>query len=272
MWMQENDMKKTKIQQFTYGGEVYTYELYLGGVKRINLRVRADGSIRMSAPTWTTQARREAFLAEHAPRMIEAVKQRQMSDEEGMPTECYRDGGFVTYLGKRLTLRVCPASRPQRRRTCCELDDENDPAALIVLVKGEAEQSMIERAVLDWKKERLLALIEAYRSTLVEPVFAHILPCYDCPSSRYIFHPTSICVHAMTSRWGSCNHGKGNLNFNLWLINAPIRCVEYVIVHEFAHFIHPDHSPKFYALMDALMPDWRARRKRLNETPIPRSQ
>ncbi|MBO5897462.1 MAG: metal-dependent hydrolase, partial [Clostridia bacterium] len=62
-------MKNPRLMQFTYGGEVYPYELYVGGVKRLNLRVRADGSIRMSVPSRTSQARIDTFLAENAPRM-----------------------------------------------------------------------------------------------------------------------------------------------------------------------------------------------------------
>ena len=265
-------MKKARQMHFTYGGEVYPYELHVGGVKRLNLRVRADGSIRMSVPRWTTQARIDAFLAENAPRMIEAVKQRRATASEAEMTECYRDGGFVTYLGERVTLRVLSASSGQRRRAVCLLDDENMPRVLYVCLKGEAEKGVIESAVLEWKKERLLTLVERYRKTLVEPIFSRVLPRYDRPSVRYIARPNAIRVHTMTSRWGSCNHIKGNLNFNLWLINAPPRCIEYVIIHEFAHFIHPDHSPKFHALLDALMPDWRERRKQLNDTPIPRGE
>ncbi len=264
-------MKKPKQLQFTHGGQVYPYELHLGGVKRLNLRVRADGSIRVSAPTHTTQARIDAFLAEHAPRMIEAIKRRQNVREESAPTECYRDGGYVTYLGERVSLRVISAPRGQRRRAVCTLDDETAPTALTVSIKGAAEKSEIERAVLEWKKERLLTLVEKCRKTMVEPTFTRVLS-REQPLPRYIERPTAVRVHAMTSRWGSCHYSKGSLNFNLWLINTPIRCIEYVIVHEFAHFIHPDHSPRFHTLMDALMPDWRARRKQLNETPIPRRE
>ena len=56
-------MNKPKQMQFTYGGKVYTYELYLGGVKRLNLRIRPDGSIRVSAPLLTLQRRINDFLS-----------------------------------------------------------------------------------------------------------------------------------------------------------------------------------------------------------------
>ena len=44
---------------------------------------------------------------------------------------------------------------------------------------------------------------------------------------------------------------------------APAECIEYVVLHEFAHFVHPNHSKDFYALVEKLMPDWKERREML---------
>ena len=69
-----------------------------------------------------------------------------------------------------------------------------------------------------------------------------------------------IKLRRMTSRWGSCRPKTGVLTFNTGLIHADEACIEYVVTHEFCHFIHPDHSPAFHALMTRLMPDWRERK------------
>ena len=47
------------------------------------------------------------------------------------------------------------------------------------------------------------------------------------------------------------------------LIRAPIGCIDYVITHELAHLIHPNHSADFYELLDTVMADWEARKQRL---------
>jgi predicted metal-dependent hydrolase len=78
------------------------------------------------------------------------------------------------------------------------------------------------------------------------------------------YSPTSVRITDATQRWGSCNH-KGGLNFSWRLIQAPLEIVDYVIVHELVHLKQPDHSPKFWAKVEALMPDYKRRREWLRE-------
>ena len=75
-----------------------------------------------------------------------------------------------------------------------------------------------------------------------------------------VLYPT-IRYRNMVSRWGSCQPKRGILTFNYALVEAPISCVEYVVVHEFTHFLHPDHSKKFYQQLAMFMPDWKDRKK-----------
>ena len=70
-----------------------------------------------------------------------------------------------------------------------------------------------------------------------------------------------VRVRKMQTRWGSCNHAKGYLNFSLNLIERDPRFVEYVVLHELTHLIHANHGADFYALIAQIMPDFRARIK-----------
>ena len=70
-----------------------------------------------------------------------------------------------------------------------------------------------------------------------------------------------VRVRKMQTRWGSCNHAKGYLNFSLSLIERDRRFIEYVVLHELAHLVHANHGTDFYALIAQIMPDFRARIK-----------
>lgn len=63
------------------------------------------------------------------------------------------------------------------------------------------------------------------------------------------------------TRWGSCNHKKGYLNFSFNLIYKDERFIEYVVLHELTHLIYPHHQKSFYDFIAALMPDFKARLK-----------
>jgi predicted metal-dependent hydrolase len=78
------------------------------------------------------------------------------------------------------------------------------------------------------------------------------------------YSPASVRITDACQRWGSCNH-QGGLNFSWRLIQAPLEIVDYVIVHELVHLRQPDHSRKFWAKVEVLMPDYKRRRAWLRE-------
>ena len=74
----------------------------------------------------------------------------------------------------------------------------------------------------------------------------------------------NLKIRKMTSRWGVCNTKNKNVTLNLELFRYDIKCLDYVIIHELAHFLVPNHSKDFYALVESMMPDWKQRREMLN--------
>ena len=73
-----------------------------------------------------------------------------------------------------------------------------------------------------------------------------------------------IKIKTMKSMWGNCNFVKRVVSLNIYLAKARIECIDYVITHELAHLIHHNHSKDFHNLMTTLMPDWKVRKKLLN--------
>ncbi len=72
----------------------------------------------------------------------------------------------------------------------------------------------------------------------------------------------------MTTRWGTCNPIKKKLWFNLQLVQKPVECLEYVILHELAHLVEKSHGEVFISIMDNYMPQWKEVRKLLNELTL----
>jgi len=74
-----------------------------------------------------------------------------------------------------------------------------------------------------------------------------------------------IKFRKMVSQWGNCHTKKCVLTFNTALCFAPIECIEYVVCHEFTHFLVPNHSQRFYDELCKAFPDWKNCRKKLKE-------
>ena len=86
----------------------------------------------------------------------------------------------------------------------------------------------------------------------IYPLFEEFLSCIP-----------ALKVRDMKSCWGVCHPNKNYITLNKKLIDKPVRAIEYVIAHEYAHFIYPHHQKEFYALLERIMPDHRFRKELL---------
>ena len=91
-----------------------------------------------------------------------------------------------------------------------------------------------------------------------------VYPYYQKRGVRY----PEIKFRKMVSRWGSCHTKKGILTFSTNLMYAPAECIEYVVWHEFTHFLQPNHSSEFYDELAKVCPNWKECRKKLKEISI----
>jgi len=77
-----------------------------------------------------------------------------------------------------------------------------------------------------------------------------------------------IRFRKMVSQWGNCRAKEGILTFNTALMYVPYACIEYVVLHEFTHFLEQNHSKAFYSELEKVCPDWKMLRKQLKEISL----
>ena len=104
--------------------------------------------------------------------------------------------------------------------------------------------------------EQLQVLARQARQTIPERV-AHFAPLVGVTYGR-------ITIRSQHTLWGSCS-SKGNLNFNCLLMLTPPEVLDYVVVHELCHRKEMNHSARFWAEVEHVLPDYEIRRKWLRE-------
>lgn len=86
-------------------------------------------------------------------------------------------------------------------------------------------------------------------SDLIYPLFTFVLN-----------EKPRLIVKRMKSRWGVCHVKARTITLNTALMLKPVPAIEYVVLHEYVHFLHPDHQKGFHDTMLSLMPDYKQRR------------
>ena len=108
----------------------------------------------------------------------------------------------------------------------------------------------------EFTEEERKALTKKARKMIFEKV-AYYAPIVGVTYGR-------IAIRKQRTVWGSCS-AKGNLNFNYLLAMMPDEVVDYVVVHELCHRKEMNHSPRFWAEVEKVIPDHKALRKWLKE-------
>jgi len=101
------------------------------------------------------------------------------------------------------------------------------------------------------------ALLDAW---LVERLLERAGPLVEAWSRRLGVKPGPVRARRMKTRWGSCSVRTGAIRLALALASKPPVCLEYVVVHELAHLVEPGHGPRFRAILDRVLPDWKERK------------
>ena len=107
-------------------------------------------------------------------------------------------------------------------------------------------------------------VVRQFLDKLCKDVFLDVATLTFRSLSDYHLEFPEVKIRDMKSRWGSCTPAKNSITLNRKLIHYPFEFIEYVVLHEFVHFIQPNHSKAFYNIIENYMPDYKTRMEMVN--------
>jgi len=189
--------------------------------RRVRVTVDGDGTVTVTLPR-----RAPERAAAEAVRELEPWIARRRRVLARVAEEVVRPAGTLPYLGETLILRPQLARERVHRRGDVLLVPAGDPRA---------------------------ALERFYRRAARREI-AHRL---DAATARAGTRYAGLTIRGQRTRWASCST-EGAMSFNWRLLLAPPAILDYVVEHEVCHLEVMDHSPRFWALLESRVPDWRA--------------
>lgn len=227
-----------QLRRVALAGQTVDFRLIRARRRTIGMEVDLTG-LTVRAPRWVTLGEIEAALVERANWIVKALAEWRGRRRDVMPRE-WKSGAPILYRGRELALEVFPA---QRMRIAPDLFH------LTVLHPRAQDEAQVAEVVGKWLRD------EAW--TLVAPqVVAY--------AGRIAKTAPLLRLSNARSEWGSCN-ARGEIRLNWRLVQLPPMLAEYVVAHEVAHLVELNHSPRFWAVVETLMPGHAVLRRELED-------
>lgn len=201
--------------------------------RTLALELRADGMLTVAAPAGLSLAFVRRFVASRRA-WIDSKLALLARYRAAVPALAH--GARLPYLDRELTVHHDSAGGT---RGLCRRDGDR--------LRVRAPDAALRPALESWYRR---AAAEHFAARV-----AHFAP-------QVGRTPLLLKVRAARTRWGSCSQ-RGTISLNWRLMQMPPDILDYVVVHELCHLLVPNHSPRFWAEVARVLPDWRVRREQL---------
>lgn len=224
---------------YTIGELNFTVEIERKRNKNMYLRLKPDHTLYITAHPSVPQAQIFSFIEAREEWILDALQKqnaRELQNRRGI------QGPILYLFGEKKYVRYESAARSH-----VQLEED-----IITFYLKEMTNEEIDRAFVKFAKPMLMKILDIQRTK-----WDRVIAMYQLNQL-----PT-IKIRSMTSKWGSCLVEKAEITMNLSLIHYPLECIDYVLWHEYVHLVVPNHSKRFYDLVEYHMPDYKSAKNRL---------
>ena len=221
--------------------KILGYEVHRKKVKNINLRIRPNMEIYISAPMNLHSDYIENFIRSKEKWIKQVLQKIEEAKQNQLPSQ-YLSGEKHKYLGKEYELEV---KRGNSNRVSLK-----EGKIILTVISNIFENS-------DEKKK----VMEKWYFENAQKVFVNTIQKWLEILDESI---EKLSIKPMKSRWGSCNYVKRYINLNTELIKRTQFEIEYVVLHELTHLKYPNHGKGFYRYIENYMPNYKMAEKMLN--------
>ena len=221
--------------------KILGYEVHRKKIKNINLRIRPNMEIYISAPMNLHSDYIENFIRSKEKWIKQVLQKIKEAKQNQLPSQ-YLSGEKHKYLGKEYELEV-----KQGNSNRVSIKEGKIILTVIsnIFENSDEKKKVMEKWYFENAQKVFVNAIQKWLEILDESI-------------------EKLSIKPMKSRWGSCNYVKRYINLNTELIKRTQFEIEYVVLHELTHLKYPNHGKGFYRYIENYMPNYKMAEKMLN--------
>ncbi len=228
-----------KIRSISTSAGMIEYDLFHSSRRRtMELSIYEGDRLRAVVPSYVTEDQVSRFILERAGWIGQRLKEARVR-QKFLNSRKYETGHEFLFLGKHYPLSVQYA---QIKRPRMKFDEAGWVIDLFQGIDQNQTPEIVRAQLITW-----------YRAQAMEVFGGRVFH-----FARHMgLEPLKVNVREQKQVWGTCSYGDKQISLNWKLIMAPLEVIDYVVVHELAHLRHPNHSKKFWAVVEGVLPEYR---------------
>lgn len=221
-----------------YGSTEIYYSIYNEIRNDLKITVNLINGVEVHAPADIDEQKLNQMLLKKAPWIMQKIEELNEVKHTVQPTE-FVSGEKLSYLGRNYRLKV-------NRENIEDASIQYQQGRFIAKVPNhwsqEEVQYHLEQEMITWYKVHGIKKVME-RANIYQEMMDVV--------------PHSLKLKSQLKRWGTCTQN-GDIYLNWRLVMAPVRVIDYVLVHELAHLIEMEHNEKFWRIVRHTLPHYKA--------------
>ncbi|MBE4704361.1 M48 family metallopeptidase [Spiroplasma platyhelix] len=226
-----------EVRTIFYDEKKWEYIVEYKQQKNLYLKLKGN-KIFVSAPFFVKSEMIENFVRENLAKLAAKIQEHDLQHELKIERIAFLGEPFIYFLDKKLTMII-----KYQKQTKFFISDDGFFVYTPLAVNNENEQLL------------LLKKINAFLKKVAHPIFLERLTHWQTIMNLKV---STLEIRLMKSKWGVCFPNLQKITLNSKLIHFSYQVIDYVVIHELAHLIYPNHSRDFWNLVSLYCPEYKS--------------
>lgn len=226
-----------EVRTIFYDDKNWDYIVEYKQQKNLYLKLKGNKII-VSAPFFVKSDLIENFVRENLAKLVIKIQNHELYADLKIDRIAFFPEPFIYFLDQKLAMMI-----KYQKQTKFFISDDTFFIYTPLLISNKSEQDL------------LLKKINSFLKKTAQPIFWERINFWQSVMNVKV---ANLEVRLMKNKWGVCFHNLQKVTLNTKLIHFSYQVIDYVVIHELAHLVYPNHSKDFWNLVAQYCPEYKS--------------